>query len=132
MAKYLRAGDHAKLARRIESDVKALHAFYRYGALHGHVLLRWGFLDEVLGVNWTFPGEPLLYEILKRAAEESVEVEIVVGAAPDWSDPWSRAQRARIVSVEPWAVTVSFPGEAWRTRIDQRDIQAVRPASASS
>ena len=132
VAEYLGRGDHAKVARRIESDAKALHAFYRYGALHGCVRLRWGFLDEVLGVDWTLPGEPLLYESLKRAAEGGTEVELVVGAAPGWSDPWARARRARIVSIEPWTVTVSFSGDAWRTRIDQRDIQAVRPASPPS
>ncbi|MGH7896952.1 MAG: hypothetical protein ACREQQ_03320, partial [Candidatus Binatia bacterium] len=98
--------------------------------LHGCVRLRWGFLDEVLGVDWTLPGEPRLYEVLKRAVEEGVEVDLVVGAAPGWSDPWARARRARILSVEPWTVTVSLPGEVWR--MDQRDIQAVRPAVAQS
>ena len=128
MAEHLGRGDHAKLAHRIESDAKALHAFYQYGAFHGCVRLRWGFLDEVLGVDWTLPGEPLLYEILKCAVEEGAEVDLVVGAAPGWSDPWARARRARIVSVEPWTVTVSLLDEV--CRIDQRDIQAVRPASA--
>lgn len=129
VSEHLNGGNQAKLARRIESDAKALHAFYCYGALHGCVRLRWGFLDEVIGVDWTLSGEPLLYELLKREAAEGAEIDLVVGAAPGWSDPWARAQRARIVSIEPWTVTVSFSGEAWRTRVDQRDIQAVRPSS---
>lgn len=34
IAAYLTAGDAKKLARRLESDAKALYAFYRYGVLH--------------------------------------------------------------------------------------------------
>jgi len=51
VAQSLARGEAGKLARRLESDVKALYAFYCYGVLHHGVRLRWGFLDEILGVE---------------------------------------------------------------------------------
>ena len=62
MAAYLAAGDFAKLARRLESDVKALFAFYQYGVMHHCVRLRWGFLNDTLAVDWAVPGDPSLHE----------------------------------------------------------------------
>ena len=66
MAAYLAAGDFAKLARRLESDVKALFAFYQYGVMHRCVRLRWGFLNDTLPVDWAVPGDPSLYEALQE------------------------------------------------------------------
>lgn len=40
VAQYLAEGETGKLTRRLESDVKALHAFYRYGLLHHSIRLR--------------------------------------------------------------------------------------------
>lgn len=51
IAAYLASGDFAKLRRRLESDVKALFAFYQYGVSHGSLRLRWGFLDETCPSN---------------------------------------------------------------------------------
>ena len=81
-----------KLRRRLEADAKALYAFYHYGALQNLVRLRWGFLDEHLGVEWRLPGELSLYEILDRARNSGIPVEVVVGSAPGWADPWARAR----------------------------------------
>ncbi len=124
MARYLGRGEVGKLARRLESDVKALYAFYRYGVLHRGVRLRWGFLDEVLGVDWALPGDPRLYDILDRARHDDTSVDIVTGAAPEWADPWARARRVEVVHIEPWVVTVRQGTE--KVPIDRREIQAVR------
>lgn len=124
LAQYLAEGETGKLTRRLESDVKALHAFYRYGLLHHCVRLRWGFLDEVLSVDWALPGEPHLHEVLRRAKDAGVQVDLVVGSAPGWADPWSRARRGSILDVESWQATVRLDDEVWR--LDLRDIQAVR------
>lgn len=105
-AEYLRNGETTKLVRRLESDAKALYAFHRYGALHNCVLLRWGFLDEVLGVEWGHPGDESLHGMLRRAHEKGREVDLVLGWAPAWGDPWGRAVRARIVSVGMWDVII--------------------------
>jgi hypothetical protein len=86
VARYLARGEAGKLARRLKRDVKALYAFYRYGVVHGGVRLRWGFLDEVLGVDWAVPGDLHLYEILNRARETGALVDIVTGTAPGWTD----------------------------------------------
>ncbi|MDP3909578.1 MAG: hypothetical protein Q8Q14_04235 [Gemmatimonadales bacterium] len=124
VAQYLAGGETGKLTRRLESDVKALHAFYRYGLLHHCVRLRWGFLDEMLPVDWALPGEPHLHEILEGAKAVGAPVDLVVGSAPGWADPWSRARRGAILEVEPWQVTVRLDTEVWR--FDRGDIQAVR------
>ena len=51
-------------------------------------------------------------------------MDLVVGSASGWTDPWSRARSGAILEVEPWRVTVRLDGEVWR--LDLRDIQAVR------
>lgn len=104
--------------------MKALQAFYSYGLLHRSIRLRWGFLDEMLPVDWAVPGEPHLHEILERARAAGAPVDLVVGSAPGWTDPWSRARRGAILKVEPWQVMVRLDGELWR--LDRREIQAVR------
>lgn len=129
VARYLARGEAGKLARRLESDVKALYAFYSYGVLHRGVRLRWGFLDEVLGVDWVVSGDPHLYDILNRARQAGALVDVVVGPAPGWTDPWSRARRVEVVHVEPWVVTVRQGTETMP--LDRRDIQAVRMVGGS-
>lgn len=129
VAQYLARGEAGKLARRLESDVKALYAFYRYGVLHRGVRLRWGFLDDILGVDWVLPGDPHLYDILDRARQAGAPVDIVTGSAPGWTDPWSRARRVEVVHIEPWVVTVRQGTE--KVPIDRREIQAVRMVGGS-
>jgi hypothetical protein len=130
VAAYLSSGAPGRLRRRLESDAKALAAFWRYGALHGCVRLRWGFLDEAVPVDWSLPGDPSLHEILAAAHAAGRPVDVVVGAAPGWRDPWSRARRVRVVDAERWRSVVVDDGvEAWE--VDRLDIQAIRMADGS-
>jgi len=77
-----------------------LYALYEYGHLHGCLRLRWGFLDELIDAPWVHRDEPSLYELMRTALQSNSPLEIVVGNAPGWSDPWSRAQLARVVRGE--------------------------------
>lgn len=124
IAQYLAEGDHGKLERRLSSDLKALFAFYRYGVLQRGVRLRWGFLDDGEHVSWELPGEPSLYETIKAAAGQGQTVELVVGNAPGWEEPWSRAQRFRACGVDHRDVIVEGPDG--RARIPRVEVQAVR------
>lgn len=101
MREYLRSGAQTKLRRRLEADAKSLYALYQYGRLHGCVRLRWGFLDEMLPAPWVHRDESTLYRLLKDAHERRLEVEVVVGHAPGWADPWARARRA-FVATDAW------------------------------
>jgi hypothetical protein len=94
---YLRDGQETKFRRRLEADAKALLAFYQYGRLHGHVRLRWGFLDETLPAPWVHRDERGLYDLMRRANESDTPMEVVVGSPPGWEDPWSRARRVRVI-----------------------------------
>ena len=94
MREYVRSGAHSKLRRRLEADAKSLYALYQYGRLHGCVRLRWGFVDEMLPAPWVHRDESTLYHLLKDAHDRGVPLEVVVGSAPSWATPWSRAQRA--------------------------------------
>ena len=125
LARYVKEGAHAGLRRRLESDVKSLYAFYRFGLLHGCVRCQWGFLDEVLPVDWAGPGDRGLYWVLKEAMESGREIEIVMGTAPGWKDPWSRKQRCTVLGVEAWSVTLLMDG--LRHLVSKLDIQMVRP-----
>jgi hypothetical protein len=131
LAKYLAQGDHGKLARRLEADAKALYAFYRYGVLHGEVMLRWGFLNTSLPVDWAERGDLGIYEQLKHAMEVGEPVEVVLGgSAPGWEDPWSRGQIAWVQGVRQWDVVLRLADEVQLR--DRRDIQAIRPARAAA
>jgi len=94
LAAYLAGDQLTKLRRRLESDVKSLHALYEYGRLHGVVRLRWGFLDETIKAPWVHWDEEKLYALKRKALEDGRLIEVVVGSAPGWEDPWSRARRA--------------------------------------
>ncbi|MDJ0837686.1 MAG: hypothetical protein QNK37_14315 [Acidobacteriota bacterium] len=126
LASYLAHGQYTRLRRRLEANVKALYAFYEYGRLHGSVRLRWGFLDERIRAPWSgsFGGE--LHTLEKIAAERALPLEIIVGNAPGWEDPWSRSQ-------------LVFPiGTSWSTtlvdengyEIDRDEIQRARVAGS--
>jgi hypothetical protein len=123
---YLRDGQRTRLRRRLEADAKSLFAFYRYGRLHGAVRLRWGFLDEMIPAPWVHRDEHTLYELMRRADTVRVPLEIVVGAAPGWEDPWSRVQPAYVVQdKQGWrSWLVDQHGRA----IDQADVQLARLA----
>lgn len=124
VAQYLAQGDHGKLERRLASDLKSLFAFYRYGVLQRGVRLRWGFLDDRYSVSWELPGERCLYEVMKAAGEEGQTVELVLGNAPGWEDPWSRALRYRACAVDFHDVVVQGP--EGRVRIPRGEVQAIR------
>jgi hypothetical protein len=128
VAQYAAEGDSAKLVRRIESDVKSLYAYYRYGVLHGHVRLRWGFVDEVFGVDWALPDDHRLHEVLRRAMEEEVAIDLVTGSSPGWNDPWSRATRWRLVEMDFRDAIAEQEGVRQRLLLDE--IQAVRLAGS--
>lgn len=123
---YLAKGDLTKLRRRLEADVKSLYALYEYGRLHGAVRLRWGFLDERIPAPWVHRDERMLYDLKKAALERGEAIEVVVGNAPGWSDPWSRARR----------VDVEQEQSGWRSWlvdedgyvIDEAEVQKARLA----
>jgi len=52
--------------------------------------------------------EPVLYDLMRRAHDLCVPLEVIVGSAPGWADPWSRGQRAYVEKDEqrwqPWLV----------------------------
>ncbi len=119
---YLREGESTKLRRRLEADARSLYALYQYGRLHGAVRLRWGFLDERLPAPWVHRDEHTLYHLMKRAYEIPAPLEVVVGSAPSWADPWSRVRRAYVEQDEGgWRFwLVDEQGYV----IDEADVQA--------
>ncbi|QDV04622.1 hypothetical protein Poly30_01130 [Planctomycetes bacterium Poly30] len=124
---YLASGATTSLRRRLESDAKALYAFYRYGRLQGAVRLKWGFLDEGLPVPWIQREEEQerLYGIVQRAHDEGQALEVVVGSAPGWEEPWARARM-----VWPRPSTHPYRGleivDEFGYRIDEHLVQSAR------
>jgi hypothetical protein len=86
--------------------------------------LRWGFLDEAIPAPWVHRDEPTLHDLKARALEEGRPLEVVVGNAPGWSDPWSRGRSATVVTDQSgWRLTlVGDDGFA----IADHDVQAAR------
>ena len=124
MREYLRSGAETKLRRRLEANAKSLYALYQYGRLHGCVRLRWGFLDEMLPAPWVHRDESTLYHLLKDAHQRGVPLEVVVGHAPGWADPWSRAQRA-YVATDAWH-SPSLLADEQGYEIPRADVQLAR------
>jgi len=126
LSDYVAQGAFTKLRRRLESDVKALYAFRQYAVLHGYVRLHWGFLDEFLSLDWAYARpEPLLGE-LKAAMESRQRVEVVLGSAPAWGDPWSRARSCRVLQILSGQAALAFEDKAYAEAIPFEDIQAMR------
>ncbi len=96
MTRYLDTGQATKLRLRLEADAKSLYALYQYGRLHGMVRLRWGFMETSFEAPWAHPDETKLYSLMKQALDGGSLLEVVVGNAPGWSDPWARAFRVRV------------------------------------
>jgi len=126
LREYLDAGEHAKFRRRLEADAKSLFALYQYGRLHGSVRLRWGYLDEMLPAPWVHRDEPTLYSLLEEAQARDVPLEVVVGSAPGWADPWSRVQRA-YVAADAWGSPSVLVGEQGG-EIPRAEVQLARLA----
>ena len=128
MREHLAAGELTKLRRRLEADAKSLYALYQYGRLHGMVRLRWGFIDEVLPAPWVHRDETRLHDFKKRSYERGLPLEIVVGSAPGWADPWSRRQLARVEKDGWWLSLVDDDG----FEIHEEEIQLARLAGSRS
>jgi hypothetical protein len=124
MRTYWEQGNVGMLTKRMESDIKSLYAFYRYGALHNGIRLRWGFLDERFLAEWSIPSEPSLYEILRERLKSGEPIEFVRGSAPGWKDPWSRVKRAIVKQLNPYEVVVEIDG--YPEVIPKEEIQAIR------
>lgn len=124
MREYWEQGKMGMLAKRMESDAKSLYAFYRYGALHNGIRLRWGFISESYPVEWSVPAEPSLYTILNERLTSGEPVEFVRGTAPGWTDPWSRSQRAIVNQLDFHNVVVDMDGLL--SAIPREEIQAIR------
>jgi hypothetical protein len=124
LADYLAKGQRAQLTRRLEADAKALYALHQYGRLHGMVRLRSGGLDEIFAAPWHHIDEPSLYHLKKEARALAMGIVAVVGAAPDWDDPWSGAQLLHVErgSSEYDLVLV----DAYGRYVDDRDLQLAR------
>jgi len=121
---YLRDGQITKLRRRLKADAKSLYALYQYGRLHGAVRLAWGFLDEMIPAPWVHRDEHKLHSLMARAFELRVPLEIVVGTAPGWADPWSQGQLAHVLK-QDWQTWLVDEGGRW---IDATDVQLARLA----
>jgi hypothetical protein len=116
LAQYVAMGDITKLVRRLEADAKSLHALYEYGRLHGAVRLRWGVLDERIPAPWVHRDEPMLHDLKKSALALSIPLEVIVGNAPGWSEPWAGARLA-YVEQEP---------NGWRDWLLDEDDQVIQ------
>jgi len=126
-AAHIVKGASGRIRRRLESDVKALYAFRQYAVLHGYVRLRWGFLDEFLFLDWASSRRAPLLPELRAAMEARERLEVVVGGAPGWSDPWSRAHPCTVTQILEGHAVLAFPGQPYAEMIPFVDIQALRP-----
>lgn len=130
LRRYVDRGDETKLRRRTEADAKSLFALYQYGRLHGAVRLRRGFLDEMFRVPWVHRDETTIYGLMRSALEVDGVLEVVMGDAPEWTDPWARVCRCLVVASEGWYRPRLV--DAGRRYVDEREVQLARlPAEVS-
>ncbi len=123
LAASLKAGDMPKLRRRLESDAKSLCALYEYGRLHGTARLRWRGFDEQIPVPWTHFDETRMYGLKVAAKEHDLGMEVVVGAAPGWEEPWDGARSVTVMEdTKGWLWLVDEHGRV----LDDADVQRAR------
>lgn len=125
---YLAKEQLPQLQRRLEADAKSLYALHEYGRLHGYVRLRWGFLDEIFPAPWLHRDEPMFFQLKKQARELSLGLEAVVGSAPGWEDPWSRATHLDVEPGEREHDLMLF--DELGRYVDDRDVQLARLEAA--
>lgn len=53
-------------------------------------------LDETIAAPWVHWEEHGLYQLKKAALAADTPLEVVVGSAPGWADPWARARIAHV------------------------------------
>jgi hypothetical protein len=68
--------------------------------------------------------EPQLYTLKEEASERGVPLEVVVGSAPGWADPWARAQPAIVMKDPRGFGTVLVNRDGFL--IDQEEVQLAR------
>lgn len=133
---YLEKGHLGRLRRRLEADIKALWAYYRFGALNRAVVLRWGFVAEWVLAEWAQPGDPYLDSLVQEAFRSGRRLELVSGSPPAWSDPWGRATRVEVVARDRYDFElVAVPGEpapdlqlVYEARLEEAPAWAPSPA----
>ena len=79
---------------------------------------RCGSLDNVATVLAEL-SESQLYHLKEQSYQRGIPLEIVVGSAPAWADPWSRAQLAQVEK------------ERGRCVIHEEEIQLARLAGSA-
>lgn len=128
LREYLRRGELTKLRRRLEADAKSLYALYQYGRLHGAVRLRWGYLDEMLPAPWVHRDESTLHHLLREAYTRGLPLDVVIGGAPGWAEPWSRVRLA-YPATDQWGWPSRLVGEDGY-EIPRADVQLARLSDA--
>lgn len=120
-------GAMTKLRQRLESDAKSLYAYYEYGRLHRGVRVRSGRLDEFIPASWAHRDETWLNDQKITALESGRCMEVVVGPAPDWLDPWAGSRRVQVERGQhgPGAL---WPVDGGKAIVDH-DIQKARVVS---
>ncbi|MEJ7599007.1 MAG: hypothetical protein WKG01_13955 [Kofleriaceae bacterium] len=121
---YLAKGQRDKLAARLEADAKALFTMHEYGKLHGGVRLLRGSIDQMFPAPWHHHDEPTIHHLMKEAFDLSLGLFAVVGPAPGWDDPWSRAIRLEVVRGAREHDLLLF--DELDRYIDDRDVQLAR------
>ncbi|MCC7144660.1 MAG: hypothetical protein IT349_21375 [Candidatus Eisenbacteria bacterium] len=120
----VRAGSLAALQRRLERDLDLLVAYYEYSRLHHCFTLRQRGWEAKIPVPWIDRDETSLWRLLRSAAEAQLPLEAVVGAAPDWRDPWRGAESLRVAPVpesyDCWLI------DQYGREVDQISVQRAR------
>ncbi len=99
LADHLARGALAKVRRCLEADLQSLYALYEYVQLHGLIRVRSGNLDVQIPASWSHHADPTarLFRIMDRALHGRRALQVVLGKAPPWKDPWSKAIPVTVV-----------------------------------
>jgi hypothetical protein len=83
-----------------------------------------------LSLGWDNRAEQSLRQTLKQACEAGTCEDIVIGTVPGWEDPWARARRVAVLSVDPW--TVRLREERAELELSYDEIRAIRLTNPTS
>lgn len=130
LADYWAKSQWTKFFRRLQSDLKSLYQYYRYGVEHGYVRLRWGFREETVPVSWNLGQEATVYEMVSAAIAAQSCVEVVLGGTPGFEDRFARAIPFWPTHIGLGWVSGRFSSPYAAGRVPFPEITAIRPSVA--
>ncbi|MEM6795738.1 MAG: hypothetical protein AAF725_17315 [Acidobacteriota bacterium] len=126
MQRLLDQGKERLLNRRLDKAMRSLFSLYHYCKLHGAARVVRGDLEAWIPVPWVHWAEETLAKLKRRALENRLGIEAVIGPFFALEDSWRSAVRLMPVQTGPYSTALMQENGEWF--FDEQFILAARLA----